>query len=382
MDLVDMAVQAIDGTKLQANAAKDRTYDTKGLQRLLERTDTVIEELEKQNEAGDDPPPIHLPEKLRQAQLLRTEVKTAMERLAAENGLERVNLTDGDAKLVKSRQVIVAGYNVQTVVSPSKVTETDKTGGMFITAVDAVQDAEDHHQLINMLEQAKEMTGEKATITLADAGYHSGANLAACAERKQTVAIPESQENRAKRPYHNDFSYDANTDGYTCPMGQTLKFLETRCVVKKVVRVYGGLGAVCRLCSAFGVCTKNRYRGRELLIGQYDILLRNHRDWMATPEAKTAYQRRKELSEPSFGIIKEQMGFRRFLLRGLENIKAEIVMLATAFNLRSLYRAWRQRLNKTWKAWSAGACTCVSVLYLVFMGYSDVEMSDNMVITC
>src|SRR5208283_2774540 len=59
MELVDMAVQAIDGTKLQANAAKDRTYDAKGLQRLLERTDTVIEELEKQNEAGDDPPPIH-----------------------------------------------------------------------------------------------------------------------------------------------------------------------------------------------------------------------------------------------------------------------------------------------------------------------------------
>ena len=56
MDLVDMATQAIDGTKLQANAAKDRTYDAKGLQRLLERTSTVIKELEKQNEAGDDPP--------------------------------------------------------------------------------------------------------------------------------------------------------------------------------------------------------------------------------------------------------------------------------------------------------------------------------------
>ena len=69
-------------------------------------------------------------------------------------------------------------------------------------------------------------------------------------------------------------------------MGQTLKFLETRSVAKKIVRVYGGLGAVCRLCSAFGVCTKNRYRGRELLIGRYDTLLRNHRNWMATPEAK------------------------------------------------------------------------------------------------
>ncbi len=368
MDLVDMAVQAVDGTKLQANAAKDRTYDAKGLQQLVERTDTIIEEMEKQNEAGDDPSPIHLPEKLRQAQLLRAEVKTAIERLAAEDELGRVNLTDRDAKLVKSRQGIVAGYNIQTAVSPLKVTETDKTGGMFITAVDAVQDAEDHYQLVTMLEQAEEMTGEKADITLADAGYHSGANLAACAERKQRVAIPESQENRAKRPYHNDFSYDANTDIYTCPLGQTLKFLETRCVVKKVVRVYGGLGAVCRLCSAFGVCTKNRYRGRELLIGPYDTLLRIHRNWMATPEAKIAYQRRKELSESTFGIIKEQMGLRRFLLRGLNNIKAEIVMVATAFNLRSLYRAWRRRLNKTWHVWSTGDCTPVSELFFSVYG--------------
>jgi hypothetical protein len=37
---------------------------------------------------------------------------------------------------------------------------------MFITAVDVVQDADDHHQLVNMLEQSEEMTGEKADITL------------------------------------------------------------------------------------------------------------------------------------------------------------------------------------------------------------------------
>jgi hypothetical protein len=59
---------------------------------------------------------------------------------------------------------------------------------------------------------------------------------------------------------------------------------------------------------------------------------------MTTPLAKITYRRRKELSEPAFGIMKEQMGFRRFLLRGLDNIKAETLMVATAFNLRSLYR--------------------------------------------
>jgi hypothetical protein len=374
-------VQAIDGTKLQANASKDRTYAAKGLQRLLERTDIVIEELEKQNEAGDDPPPIHLPEKLRQAQVLRTEVKTAIERLAAESTLERINITDNDAKLLKSRQGVIAGYNIQTVVSPLKNPEPDKTGGFFVTAVDAVQDADDHHQLVNMLERSEEMTGKKADITLADAGYHSGANLAACEERKQIVAIPESQERRANPPYHNDFIYDADTDSYACPSGQTLKFLEIRPVTNKIVRVYGGLAAVCRLCSAFGICTKNRYRGRELLIGRYDTLLRNHRNWMTTPPAKVAYRRRKELSEPAFGIMKEQMGFRRSLLRGLENVKTETFMVATAFNLRGLYRVWHQQWHKTWKARATEICTFVSRLFLAFNIYIDTKISENVVTT-
>lgn len=340
MDLVDMAVQAVDGTKIQANAARERTYDAKGLQQLLKRTDMVIKELEKQNEAGDDLPPVHLPEKLRQAQFLRAEVKAAMGRLTEEDGLKRVNLTDGDAKLVKGRQGIVAGYNLEAVVSPLKVTDNKKTG-LIMTGVEAVQEPEDHNQLIPMLEQSEEITGKLVDMTLADAGYHSGANLAVCEQRKQMIAMPESQEHRLKNPYHKDnFSYDASAESYICPKGQFLKFIETRSLTKKKVRVYGGLGTVCRQCSAFGICTKNRYRGRELLIGPYDAELRRHRVWMATDEAKTFYKRRKELVEPAFGIIKEQMGVRRFLLRGWGNVQAEANTLATAFNLRALCSVW------------------------------------------
>lgn len=355
MDLVDMAVQAIDGTKIQANAARDRTYDENGLQQLLKRTEAVIQELERQNEEGDYPPPVHLPEKLRKTQLLHTEVKAAIERLTEEDGLKRINLTDNDTELMKSRQGIVPGYNIQAVVSPLKVKETETAGGMFITAVDTVQDTDDHHQLINMIDQAVETVGEKAGITLADAGYHSGANLAACEERNQEVAIPESQENRAKPACHERFNHDASNDSYVCPLGKTLKFIEVRSIVNKVVRVYGGLGSTCRLCSEFGVCTKNRYKGRELLIGPYESLLQSHRAWMATQDAKAAYRRRKELAEPTFGIIKEQMGFRRFLLRGLNSVKTEAIMAAIAFNMRTLHRVWCWQLNKAHQIGLIGA---------------------------
>ncbi len=63
---------------------------------------------------------------------------------------------------------------------------------------------------------------------------------------------------------------------------------------------------------------------------------------MSTAEARNLYARRKELSEPTFGIIKDQLGARRFLLRGLTNVQAEFTLLATAFNLRTLYRAWNR----------------------------------------
>ena len=62
---------------------------------------------------------------------------------------------------------------------------------------------------------------------------------------------------------------------------------------------------------------------------------------MSTGEAKEAFKQRKQLVEPVFGIIKEQQRAQRFLLRGLPNVTAEWTLLATAFNLRTLWRAWR-----------------------------------------
>ena len=64
---------------------------------------------------------------------------------------------------------------------------------------------------------------------------------------------------------------------------------------------------------------------------------------MGTNEAQSALKRRKQLVEPVFGIIKEQQGLRRFLLRGIDNVAAEWTLLATTFNLRTLWRVWQSR---------------------------------------
>lgn len=343
MDLVDLALQAVDGSKLGGNAATDRTYDKKGLEKLLERTEKVITALEKENAAGADPAPVHLPEKLRKAEQLRTEVKTALAVLAADEGLKKINLTDKESKIMKTRQGVVAGYNLEAVVSPLKESQVEKPGNL-LTAVEVVPDAADTQQLIPMLEQADENCGQKADISLADAGFHSGKNLAACEKQGQVIIMPEAQEKALKQPYHKDrFVYDPYNDRYLCPGGEILYFASTTVVRGTRMRVYRGAKGICRKCSAFGTCTTSKRHGRELQIGENEAALRKHREWMQTTEAKIVYQRRKELIEPTFGIIKEQMGIRRFWLRGLKNVRAEAMVLATAFNLRTLYKVWQGR---------------------------------------
>ena len=196
-----------------------------------------------------------------------------------------------------------------------------------------------------MLEQAEETTGAKAPLTLADAGYYSGNNLEKCAGRGQAVAMPESLPS-PERPYHRDrFVYDERSDSFTCPKGQILHFERIQQSAKNDGvrnRVYRAPWKVCRSCPAFGVCTKSK-RGRSIAIGKHDAILRGHRAWMSSDTAKEAYKLRKQLVEPVFGIIKEQQRARRFLLRGLANVAAEWTFLATAFNLRTLWKAWRSR---------------------------------------
>ena len=340
MKLVDLAVQAVDGTKVVANASLNRSYDAEGLRGLLDRLERAITDLEAQNEAGEEAAVARLPQKLADKEVLREQVKHAMADLASQKRHRRINLTDPEARLMKGRQGIVAGYNAQAMVSPM---ETD--GGatsMLVTAVDVVDAANDNALLVPMMEQAEETTGTRAQMTLADAGYFAASHLAECDRRGQKVVVSEARQRFLEDPYHKDrFTYDEHSDSFRCPQGRRLAFVRIQHANGVPLRLYRASGAVCQACPAFRACTRAKEIGRSLAIGPHDEVLRRHRSWMSTSAAQEAYRLRKQLVEPVFGIIKEQQGARRFLLRGLVNVAAEWTMLATAFNLRTLCRVWR-----------------------------------------
>ena len=66
-------------------------------------------------------------------------------------------------------------------------------------------------------------------------------------------------------------------------------------------------------------------------------VLERMRHRLRTKAGRAIYRLRQQTVEPVFGIIKEAMGFRRFLLRGEENAALEWTLVSLAYNLRRLH---------------------------------------------
>jgi IS5 family transposase len=58
---------------------------------------------------------------------------------------------------------------------------------------------------------------------------------------------------------------------------------------------------------------------------------------LQTPEGKKLYAKRKCMPEPVFGIIKSVLGFRQFLLRGLDNVRGEWSLVTMAWNVKRMF---------------------------------------------
>jgi hypothetical protein len=64
-----------------------------------------------------------------------------------------------------------------------------------------------------------------------------------------------------------------------------------------------------------------------------------------TQEAKNRLYIRKITVEPVFGNLKENLGFRRFSLRGLRNVRNEFKLMAIAHNINKLYKIKEQVMD-------------------------------------
>lgn len=392
MGLVDFAVQAIDGSKI-GSVTVDGRVGRKKIEELLVKVDAEIAAMERGIDQEDQGQPVRpkmakelgckkeLRERIKQALAKVEELEGKADKATGEpkSGDGKVEKSEGDGKaekakdadqvekakgagkeekkpkvsvadpeavMMKARHGNALGHNAQAAVDSK---------ARIIVAADVFDSVTDHGQLVPMLEETKENTGRLADKTVTDGGYYSGDNLEAVQGYATEVFMPDPQEKRKsdnpnKWPYHKDkFVYEPETDTYRCPEGKPLTFSHTTCRSDeggKEVKVYRG--RECSGCPAWGKggCTKDK-KGRTIEINGHEGRIREHRQKMQTEEARALIKQRSGTVELVFAVIKEQMGVSRFLLRGLENARAEWQLACAVYNL---WRIWKEVWIKQGKA--------------------------------
>jgi len=338
LQLVGMLVHAVDGTKLVADVAGENGVNRERLKQWLRRLDEAIMVLMRRIDAAEqreaDKPECRLPQGLSETVALRTAVQQVLDECERQDS-NYLHLSDTDARRMRTFSGHPFSYNAQAVV--------DEQSGLIV-AETVTNEVTDQHQLAPMLEAVKEVLGETAAETLADAGYAMGEQLAKAdqAEAGVLVNLGETHAPRAgTKPYHaSRFVYDAERDVYVCPQGKDLSFERLREERKYhcAVRVYRC--KACRACPVRSQCTKDRH-GRMIEQSPYYEAVERQKRKLADPAKRALLKRRGSIVERVFGDIKQKLRLRRLTVRGMEKARGQWTLMCCAYNLRVLYRHYR-----------------------------------------
>jgi len=336
--LLGLVLQALDGTKVQAAVANASGWHRKSLEKRLALLEQGIAELEAQLEQSHEqtgPRDISLPEALCTQQGLREEVRKGLKKLD-EEGENHLHPHDEDARVMKCRDKgrNVFSYNDQAVV--------DEKNGLIV-AEETSSEPTDLRLLAQMVEQAQQATGAQETTTVADAGYASAQQLAQAEEDGNDVLVnlPSRLKENPKAPFAgSNFRLDHAHNTVLCPQGEHLEYTHTRWHSGKQhhLRCYRCRNTTCPVRTQ---CTKDP-KGRKIEMGPNHEALQRQRDKHQDPIQRTKLSKRSHTVESVFGWIKQQLGFRRHTVFGIEGAKTEWSLIAATYNLHRLYHWWRQ----------------------------------------
>jgi transposase len=339
LGLTDISLLAIDGTKLKASASRGRTFKNrkKDLDRLRQYyekmliEDAHLDERELVEGDGSDQEPDQddssSGKKAVSSKELKKRVEEAIKRLS--EGEREVNLTDGDAKFMKTSDGgIRPAFNSQVAVEANQI----------IVAADISQSADDGKSLAPMIEQSRENMAGEAGAILADGGYYSASNMQYIEAEKLDVYMPMGKGHGQSqgRFSADDFRYEESADLFICPAEEKLSYRSSRFRGGIERRVYCCSRSKCRACQLRLCCTKGNFRTLWIsAVWKYEQAMKQK---LASPKGVDLYGRRKVMVEPVFGNMKFNLGFGRFLLRGLKRARGEFFLMCIAHNLKKMAR--------------------------------------------
>jgi len=320
MGLLRMGTVALDGTKIHANASRHSALSYEHAGKIEAQLKAEVADLLAKAEVADRadlPDGLSIPDELarREERLKKlAEARATIEararerfereqaeyeaRLAARDAkaaatgrkprgkppeppvmeprpVDQVNLTDAESRIMP-----VAGggfeqcYNAQAAVA---------AGSLLVVATDVVQATNDKQQLAPMLGKLAALPADlgKPETLLADTGYFSAANVQACGVAGIAPLIALGRE-----AHHPSLS-ERFAEAPPAPDDPTA------------------------------------------------VEAMAHR--LKTLEGRKLYAQRKHTPEPVFGIIKSVLGFRQFLLRGLDHVRGEWNLVTMAWNLKRMF---------------------------------------------
>jgi transposase len=246
----------------------------------------------------------------------------------------RVSATDPDAELARKRNTPARlSYKQHRVVDDAQgvITAQSTTGGSV---------AEDS-QLFGLVQEHELNTSVAVETVVADSQYGTAVNLLTCGDRgiKPHLADLKDARSRHARPgayfAPDKFVYDASTDTYKCPAGETLGRYQRRS--DKAAWEYKAPGAVCARCALRTQCTASK-RGRRVNRFERQEELDRLRLIANSPAARKDRRRRMHLMEGSFADATNCHGFKRSRWRRLWRQKIQNHLIAACQNVRILIR--------------------------------------------
>jgi len=320
LGVLQLGTVALDGTRIHANASRHSALSHEHAGKIEAQLRAEVTELLAKAEAADRadlPDGLSIPEELarrerRLAEIARARAvieARARERHARERAeyeakmaaraakaaatgrkprgkppvppvegpgpADQVNLTDAESRIMP----VPGGgfgqcYNAQACVA---------AGCLLVVATDVVQAANDKRQIEPMLGKLAALPPELGRVgtLLADTGYFSEANVQACAAAGIDPLLA-----MGRQPHHPPLAERFTTDPPPPEQPTPLEAMAHR---------------------------------------------------LRTREGKALYASRKHTPEPVFGIIKSALGFRQFLLRGLDKVRGEWNLVTMAYNLKRLF---------------------------------------------
>ena len=313
---------------------------------LKKKIDELNQKLRNRTQSKKDARPLHQAlKKLEKECLVRLEKYEQQEKTLA--GRSSYSKTDPDASCMLMKEDRGAerpwpkpAYNVQI-----------GTEGQFVVGYSVHGRAGDTACLIPHLEGMRTHLGRLPQNVVTDAGYGSEENYAYLEQHgvgnfvkyntfyQDTHHYRQPEIIRKHQFRAENFGYDPDKDEFICPAHQRLLFSYASRYTTDNGYVTDRRNYECDQCSQCPLkpqCTKAKGKRKIRISFRLLEYRRQARANLTSEPGRRLRAARSTEVETVFGIVKQNMGFRRFHLRGLEKVRTEWGLVSIAHNMKKL----------------------------------------------